>query len=249
MPVNVQRKVHLSIRGPQGEIPFCVFDTKDGRSHAKNILEGRTYPLLSFLQNVRTVVDVGANVGAASLYFALRYPQTAVFAFEPFPEAYRLLAENLAPFPKVRTFGFGFLDRDVHMPMYLSGVDPVTNSVSVSGLNTSESQEISLRDAYSVLKELEITAIDILKIDTEGCEVPILRSLKGLLPYTRAIYLEYHDETDRCRIDAMLCDTHRLCAAHILHPHRGELCYGNSQDLQAEHLRIPDPTRDVAPTG
>jgi FkbM family methyltransferase len=242
MTINFESRNRLSLRTPNGEVPFTVFGTKDGASHATSILEGHTYPRMGFLQNVKTVVDVGANVGAASLFFALSFPQANIFAFEPFPDAYRLMVENLSRFPQIRTFGFGLLDRETRAPMFVSEHDPVTNSISKSSLNSNRSQEIVLREAMAVLTELNLDTIDILKIDTEGCEVPILRSLKPLLPRVRAIYLEYHDDADRSRIDSILGETHLLCAARVVHPHRGELCFGNCKDLPVEHLRIIDPT-------
>jgi hypothetical protein len=75
------------------------------------------------------------------------------------------------------------------------------------------------------LREQQITAIDVLKIDTEGCEVPILESIAAWLPEMKAIYLEYHSERDRLAIDRMLCETHILVSGKVTYPHRGELCY------------------------
>ena len=33
------------------------------------------------------IVDVGANIGMASIYFADRFPSASIYAFEPMPEA------------------------------------------------------------------------------------------------------------------------------------------------------------------
>ena len=68
-------------------------------------------------------------------------------------------------------------------------------------------------------------AIDVLKVDTEGCELPILRSIAELLPSIPVIYVEYHSEDDRREIDRMLGDTHVVVAGHVFQIHRGELTY------------------------
>jgi hypothetical protein len=47
------------------------------------------------------VIDAGANVGAASLWFARAFPQAAIVAVEPDPENARLLRLNTAGAPHV----------------------------------------------------------------------------------------------------------------------------------------------------
>lgn len=222
---NPGRIVTVTIRTPRGEVPLSIYDTPLSRTILKDIIEGRTYPVIPFLKNVQTVVDVGANVGMASLFFALTYPAARLLAYEPCPDTYGLLCRNLAPFSQVRTFDVGLLDRDCTMPLFLSRVDPVTNSVGSSNFNTGQTVEVALRDARQALAEEHIDAIDVLKIDTEGCEVPILQALADLVPRIQVLYVEFHDEDDRLDMDAMLRDTHILYHARLHQPHRGELCY------------------------
>ena len=101
----------------------------------------------------------------------------------------------------------------------------MTNSVHCSPENTSAAVEVQLRAAGAALAERGVEAVDILKLDTEGCEVPILRSLAGLLPSLGVVFVEYHDEEDRREIDRLLGGTHVLCQGRVLAPHRGEFCY------------------------
>jgi hypothetical protein len=68
-------------------------------------LEGKTCPYLPFVDDVRAVWDVGAGCGAASVYFAHRYPAADVHAFEADPEARAYLERNTAAFPNVRVHG------------------------------------------------------------------------------------------------------------------------------------------------
>jgi FkbM family methyltransferase len=41
------------------------------------------------------VIDIGANIGLASIYLALHYPGIRLFSFEPIPEVYNLLSKNM----------------------------------------------------------------------------------------------------------------------------------------------------------
>ena len=79
--------------------------------------------------------------------------------------------------------------------------------------------------APDFLCEHGIEQIDVLKIDTEGCEVPILRSLNRYLPEVKVLYVEYHSERDRRMIDEILADTHVLWRGHVNFAYRGEFCY------------------------
>jgi len=46
---------------------------------------------------------------------------------------------------------------------------------------TEKTVEIAICDASETMERLQLHAIDILKIDTEGCEVEILESLQSML--------------------------------------------------------------------
>src|SRR5262249_34513158 len=103
--------------------------------------------------------------------------------------------------------------------------DSVTNSIHRSSHNTQATVPIQLEDAERYLQQIGVDRIDILKIDTEGCERSILGSIRSRLTDIRVIYLEYHSDDDRRWIDALLTATHILSRGHVLHEHRGELCY------------------------
>jgi len=120
---------------------------------------------------------------------------------------------------------------------------PGTSSVGRHYANADRGVEVALHDAGLAFRQLDIAAIDILKIDTEGCEVPILRSALELVRGGRALF-EYHSEGDRRVIDALLADTHILFSGAISGPHRGELCYvarsafPSPAHLAAEEIRL-----------
>ena len=79
--------------------------------------------------------------------------------------------------------------------------------------------------ASQFLSQHGIENVDILKIDTESCEVPILQSLSDYLPDVKVLYVEYHSERDRRMIDGILADTHVLWRGQVSFAYRGEFCY------------------------
>ena len=221
-PTNI---VSATISMAGGNHAFKLFDNDVCRAVINNIFVGKSYPKVEFVADVGTIVDVGANIGAASIYFAVLYPNARVHAFEPAPGNFALLAENTAPFENITAHEVGLFDADKEAPLFEGEYDPSTNSIGDSGLNTQRSRMVQLKDAKPFLHGLHVDDIDILKLDTEGCEMPILRSLAEMIPAIKVIYVEYHDDEDRRVIDDLLSRDHILSSADAIEPHRGELCY------------------------
>jgi FkbM family methyltransferase len=56
---------------------------------------GRLYASIAS-RGVPLILDLGANIGLASLYFAKRWPEARIIAVEPSAENYRLMCDNIA---------------------------------------------------------------------------------------------------------------------------------------------------------
>jgi hypothetical protein len=96
----------------------------------------------------------------------------------------------------------------------------------VPGPETASSFEtIELRSAAAEMDRLSIAAISILKLDTEGCELPILYDLQPRLSSLDFLYVEYHSEDDRRAIDRLTEGHLLLTRSHAVGPHRGLLMY------------------------
>jgi FkbM family methyltransferase len=225
-------------------VDFMCYDTEDSKRHSEGILTGRTYPHIPFVNEVEIIVDVGANIGASSVFFSLYYPEATIYSIEPQQGPFEIMSRNTQGNPKNRRFNFGLFNCDKTVPLYHSWVDSGTASVGQSWLNTTESETIQLRDAGTWLLEEGIARIDILKIDTEGCETHILSRMAHLIPLVKVIYLEYHSDEDRRAIDSMVAPSHVLYRAKAEHAHCGEVVYVRSNlepqapDLHKHRIKI-----------
>ena len=205
--------------------PFRFVDNRINITINRRILEGETYPLFAFVEGVACIVDVGANIGAASVYFRLHYPGARVFAFEPSAGAFALLEENAQAPGGITAVNCALFKGNRTLLLHGGSQDSVTSSVVRNVQSGDHHQEIAARDAEEKFAEEGIGAIDILKVDSEGCERQILDSIRTRLAHIKVIYLEFHSADDRLWIDRLLADTHVLCSARVDHPHRGELAY------------------------
>jgi hypothetical protein len=87
------------------------------------------------------------------------------------------------------------------------------------------SETIQLRRLSTFFAEQAIEHISLLKLDTEGAELPILNDILPMLPRIDALFVEYHSEADRLELDRMLTPTYTLFASRAEHPHRGLMCF------------------------
>jgi FkbM family methyltransferase len=224
----------------------ACFDNTTSRYTTAHVLQGNAYPLFSFVSNVEVILDVGANIGAASVRFAVAFPKAHVYSFEPAPASFELLQKNAAPHANITPSNIGFYSETKVGNLYRSHFDTVTASLGKSILNGDSFDTVQLVNPAQWMRLNSIPHIDILKIDTEGCEVQILTSLKEFIPRIKVVYVEYHSERDRRTIDELLAPTHILCSAHSQCGHLGELAYAR-QDLEPSngelHIREITPPK------
>jgi FkbM family methyltransferase len=209
-------------------------DTPDARHTAREILEGRSYPIFPFVPSADVIFDVGANIGATSVRLALAYPAAQIYSFEPAPATFHLLQKNTMRLTNVTPLNFGLYSETKEAQLFHSLVDSGTASIGRSYINADSFDTVKLCNPTEWMQKQDITRIDILKVDTEGCEVPILHSLKKYIPEIKLVYLEYHSERDRLAIDELLAPTHILCSSRSQCGHLGELAYAR-KDLEPAH--------------
>ncbi len=96
------------------------------------------------------------------------------------------------------------------------------DSIIESNETVGESEIVNLVKASEEITNKGIREISILKIDTEGCEIPILEELLILGNIDIGIiYNEYHSEEDRLALDRLLSPNFMLFYSIANSIHRG----------------------------
>src|SRR5690348_13938030 len=91
----------LTLDFPSGKrIAFSYPQSATMDAVVEKILRHNEYGKLWFIQ-AKTIVDIGANVGCASVFFAVAHPQATVYALEPAKEAFDYLKKNTAELANV----------------------------------------------------------------------------------------------------------------------------------------------------
>lgn len=145
------------------------------------------------VQNGWHVLDVGADIGYYSLLFASRCgPQGAVAAFEPDPEPWPILLENIAMFdyPIIRPFPLALSDHRGHGMMKRAGRGQMFPDREKEGTDTSTVEMLPLGDVWP---RLAWDRLDLVKIDVEGAEMSVLRGMEKILEeYRPQLVIEIH---------------------------------------------------------
>lgn len=192
-----------------------VLDTPEELFLLHEIIAGGVYNVISSRQGC-VVLDVGMNVGFASLYFAAQPWVGAVWSYEPVPATYTRALRNLERNPtlaaKIVPHNFGLSDAAGKVTFdYCS---PWAAAVGVSGLNAEfrrshgiSERDISrvsvdVRDVCSVIKDVRARYAQaplMVKIDCEGAEYAIMAALgsAGLLREVDAFLIEWHERGPR----------------------------------------------------
>lgn len=151
----------------------------------------------------KRIIDAGANVGLASRFFKMKYPDAAIVLIEIDKDNLNMISKNLAPYSDVK-----ILDKALYnKKAYFKVEDPfnASNSFVVTEVSKEDSYDIEAVTIPEILEQQQWEAIDILKIDIEGAEKQLFSSdYDSWLPKVNIIMIETHDRmVPQCSITVM----------------------------------------------
>ncbi len=167
-------------------------------------------------------IDIGMNVGVASMFFAMRRQVKRVYGFELFSPTAAIARKNLSLNPelsaKIEIFEIGLDNRDhreklKYSPVFpgLCGKDSLSESIIEHKQVTVEQQPVCFNEAAPVIGEIlarHPNEQKLLKIDCEGGEYAILKNLKDnkVLCQFDLVMLEWHRDGDQQIVEHLKSD-------------------------------------------
>ena len=142
------------------------------------------------------VIDVGAHIGVVSVYLAKAFPGISVLAYEPMPQVFQLLVENLARnrVHNVTAYNLAVTGdgRDIEMVAHLpSNTGGGTTYAASHDLPGHERVTVHSTTLDGIIGEHEVSSCPLLKIDVEGAEYEVLYNARTLAKI-RNIRGEFH---------------------------------------------------------
>lgn len=148
------------------------------------------------LVDIRSVLDIGANLGAFALWARQMWPDCEIDCYEPMPDSFDRLRQNVACLDGVR--GHRLAVTNIVNPIMRHGLN-CSGEDSIHDLGCQKEPSVPVR----TIRPDQLPHAEFVKIDTEGCEVEIVLGILGTWK-PKAFALEWHSYADRIRLRVML---------------------------------------------
>ena len=191
--------LELQMKSPVGQKLFLREVGSDVLTFQEVLLEEVYRGVVEQVQGCRTVLDLGANIGLASLYFSAHYPGCRIFAVEPNPDTYRVLGLNLDGLVRAgrcRTFRgavWGSESELVSDPDWAP--DRFSRFAMTEGTPAGGGESIKGLPIDRLIEAAGFERVDLLKSDIEGAEVELFKGDLDWLDRVGAIAIEFHGDS------------------------------------------------------
>lgn len=194
---------------PNIKHPVVIRQDLDDVSILKEVFESGVYELardVMFPPAMKSfapkfIIDGGAHVGCASVFFANRYPSAEkILSIEPAVENLELLRYNTQNYSQIEVIQSALWGRETVLEVsdeyhaYCGFTMKEPNSASLPQKST---RGITIG---KIFRESGFDFIDILKLDVEGAEKEIFSdegNYQEWLPYVKVLIIELHDRMKR----------------------------------------------------
>jgi len=148
--------------------------------------------LVTYLDNPKTIIDVGANIGYSSIFFARNYPDTTIHAIEPVKDNFSYLLLNVAEYDNIVAYRMAL--GAIRGTLTLSMPDPDKNLGKMSAYGIGIRAETV---TMYPMDELAVKDVDFIKMDVEGYELEVLKGATNILnKYAPLIQMEVNDDAE-----------------------------------------------------
>jgi FkbM family methyltransferase len=164
----------------------------------RELLAARVKPGFSF-------IDIGANIGAYSLFVAaLAGPGARILAVEPQPDIFARLTYNIGlnPFGTIKAVDCAVADKPGELTLFLDPRNKGESSVRILGSSQSATVKVPATTLLALMQDEAYTRLDAIKLDVEGAEDLILDPFLREAPETlwpKLIVIE--DSASRWQVD------------------------------------------------
>ncbi len=185
----------------------------DKKKYLESPLEHKGWLLRFFSTKAKLIIfDIGACEGLDSIKYARLFPNSKVYAFEPLPNNFNQIPQNLeeCKVENVEIYNLALSDKKGEESIYVSSGTPKglenddwnygNKSSSLlkpkevtqvhKWLSFSSSIRVNTNSVDNIIGELSTKHIDIIHLDVQGAELNVLKGAKDTLHNIKAIWLE-----------------------------------------------------------
>ena len=173
--------------------------------------------LLEMLQgkSIRTVLDVGANVGAWSLMAADLFPEATVYALEVVPDTAATLRARTAQHHRIKSFNLGLAAHTGTLSLrYHASASTHATFTEYPHSWTGKRIDCPVMRGEDFLAREGLRQVDFLKLDVEGAEHLVLQGLEAWLREQRVRFVQFEYGRVNILTHFLLRDFYQLFASY-----------------------------------
>jgi len=147
---------------------------------------------------IRTVLDVGANVGKFTTMISKILTNVNIYSFEPLAGCYKELIENTKHLDNINYFNFALGEKESETKINRNEFAPSSSILEMNEMHRSIfpntihsfSEDIRIKDLDSLDNEIIWIQKTLMKIDVQGFELSVLRGANSSLNKIDIIIIE-----------------------------------------------------------
>ena len=128
---------------------------------------------------IRTILDVGGNIGQTALKYASAFPSAMIYTFEPIPSSFSRLQNAVRGCQRIKAFNTALGDTTGSIAM--TSAESAGNNKVLRDLGTPDRIDVPIDTIDTFTAANSIETIDLLKIDVEGYELQVLKGAEQVL--------------------------------------------------------------------
>lgn len=141
----------------------------------------------------KTIIDGGANIGFASVFFAKKYPGSEILAVEPDRSNLKLTRRNTAHYKNIKTLQSAIWGKTACLK--IKNPDFENWAFEVVEAEASDPDAFQAFSIADLIKQMGWESVDLLKLDIEGSEMSVFKSgYQSWLPKVKVLIVELHEK-------------------------------------------------------
>lgn len=224
-PHSTRRKaeIWINLLRPSGRmhgLKIGYFD-RATLSHLYREIFVRQYYYFEAATDSPRILDCGANLGMATMYFKWLYPNARIQAFEPDPTTFKLLERNINQnnLRDVTLHNCALWHEEGEIELFID--QSIAGSPLMSTRKSRFDGNAPIHVPSKCLSEYIEETIDFLKLDVEGAEHQVVCDLlaSGKAKLVRQMVIEYHHllGSEPCRLSTFLGQLEQAGFAYQIH--------------------------------
>lgn len=190
----------IKIKEPNFKIPFYLRVPSSDILTYRQIFIAKEYDF-DVTEQPNVIVDAGANIGLASIFFANKYPKTKIIAIEPESSNFLMLKKNIEAYSNIVPVQAALWSANEEINLVDQNLDKwgfLTESSATSKVSLGTIlHQVEGMTVDKIMKDYGLDKIDILKIDIEGAEKEVFNNTSAWLGKVDALIVELHERIKR----------------------------------------------------